>query len=245
MSDESDGNGGDDFDPAAPEERRIGREMVEKSTGLGSVVAHLYRGEMDRATTWRQRLDQTSNWVVTLIAAILTWAFTSENNPHYILIIGMAVTGLFAWIEARRYRGYDVWRSRVRRLQKNLFAEALDPSQGVDDREWRATLSDDYHDPEPKMSILAALEHRLRRVYLPLLSLLLAAWLIRISVFESSTAWFRTASIGIVPGTVVVGVVAAFYAVSVAVALWPKGHRGRRVRGEATGSETQFSDDPD
>jgi uncharacterized membrane protein len=49
-----------DFDPTAPDEREIGREMVDQSTGLGSVMAHFYRGEMDRETTWRQRLDQTT-----------------------------------------------------------------------------------------------------------------------------------------------------------------------------------------
>ncbi len=67
------------FDPEAPEQREIGREMVDQSTGLGSVVAHLYRGEMDRAVNWRQRLDQTTNWAVTIIAGILAYAFS--NSP--------------------------------------------------------------------------------------------------------------------------------------------------------------------
>ena len=38
------------FDPEAREEREIGREMVSKSTGLGSMVARFYRGEMSRVT---------------------------------------------------------------------------------------------------------------------------------------------------------------------------------------------------
>ena len=43
-----------DSDPEAPAEREIGREMVDQSTGLGSVLAHLYRGEVAREISWRE-----------------------------------------------------------------------------------------------------------------------------------------------------------------------------------------------
>lgn len=66
-----------DFDPEAPEEREIGREMIDQSTGLGSVMAHLYRGEMDRVTMWRQRMDESTKWAVTVISAVLVYAFRS------------------------------------------------------------------------------------------------------------------------------------------------------------------------
>lgn len=62
----------DTFDPTSSERREIGREIVDESGELGSAMAHLYRGEMDRMTTWRQRLDQTTYWAVTVMAAILT-----------------------------------------------------------------------------------------------------------------------------------------------------------------------------
>nr|WP_321167630.1 DUF2270 domain-containing protein [Halalkalirubrum salinum] len=48
-------------------------------------------------------------------------------------------------IEARRYRDYDVFRSRVRVIQENLFANALNPSQGTESHDWRAELSRDYN----------------------------------------------------------------------------------------------------
>jgi uncharacterized membrane protein len=54
-------------------------------------LTELYRGERDRVTTWRGRLDQTTNWTVTIIAAMLTWVFSSPENPHYLLLIGMLV----------------------------------------------------------------------------------------------------------------------------------------------------------
>src|SRR6056297_534128 len=105
---------GDDIDPTAPEQREIGREMVDENTGLGSVMAHFYRGEMSRVTTWRQRLDETTKWTVTLMAAILTWAFSNTDNPHYILLIAIGAVATFLGIEARRYQHYDVYRTRVR-----------------------------------------------------------------------------------------------------------------------------------
>lgn len=142
-----------DFDPERREEREIGREMVDKSTGLGSVAAHLYRGEMDRTVNWRGRLDQTTNWAVTVIGGILAYAFSGGGDiSHPILIVAMLVGAVFLLIESKRFRDYDIWRSRVRVLQENLFANALDPSRGVEHRDWREQLSADYHDPQEKMS---------------------------------------------------------------------------------------------
>ena len=219
----------DDFEPTARDQREIGREMVDQSTGLGSVMAHAYRGEMDRVVTWRERLDQSTTWAVTVLAAILTWAFSSPDNPHYLLLIGMVMATIFLGIEARRYRDYDVFRSRIRMLQENLFANALDPSQGVERRNWRAEMSEDFRTPTVKVSFGEALANRLRRVYLALLGVLLAAWIFRITAFTPRRDWLATAGIASVPGIVVVGVVGAFYAAALAIAFWP---RERHAKGE-------------
>lgn len=220
---------GRSFDPEATEEREIGREMVDQSTGLGSVMAHTYRGEMDQATTWRSRLDQTTTWAVTVMAAILTWAFSSPDNPHYILLIGLGMLAVFAGIEARRYRDYDVYRSRIRIIQQNLVANALDPSEGIVRRDWRRILSEDYRRPTLKVSRWEALANRLRHVYLPLFGVMLAAWLFRITVFTAGQPWLESAAIVGVPGSVVVGLVALFSLALVAVAFWP---RERHAKGE-------------
>ncbi|MFC7007189.1 DUF2270 domain-containing protein [Halalkalicoccus salilacus] len=46
-------------------------------------------------------------------------------------MVAMLVGVVFLLIESKRFRDYDIWRSRVRVLQENLFANALDPSRGV------------------------------------------------------------------------------------------------------------------
>jgi uncharacterized membrane protein len=155
----SPGDKSHDFDPEAQEGREIGREMVDKSAGLGSVVAHFYRGEMSRATTRRQRLDATTNWAVTVLAAILVYAFSARGRDE-ILLAGLIVMVVFLAIKARRYQDYDVFRARARLLQENLFANALDPSRGVEQRDWRAVLSKDYRDPDVKTPYVEALARR-------------------------------------------------------------------------------------
>jgi uncharacterized membrane protein len=224
-----DDSSSDDFDPTAEDEREVGREMVDDTSGLGSVMAHAYRGEVDRVGTWRQRLDQTTTWAVTVLAAILTWAFSSPDNPHYVLLVGVVVVTVFLGVEARRYRDYDVFRSRVRLLQENLFATALDPSESVESRDWRAELSQDFRRPTLKVSYWEAVANRLRRVYLALLVVLLVAWVFRLTAFSGSSDLLAEAAIARVPGVAVVTAVGVFYAALLAVTFWP---RERRAKGE-------------
>ncbi|WP_458207055.1 DUF2270 domain-containing protein [Haladaptatus sp. NG-SE-30] len=200
----------------------IGRGLFEESMGPSSALAHLYRGEIHRMKFWRERLDRTSNWAITLMAAILTWAFSSPNNPHYIVLLAIVMVSIFLLIEARRYRTYDMWRSRVRMLQQNVFALALDDSEGVVDDDWRQKLSRDYRTPKMKVSLEEAMAHRLRRVYFYLFLVLLAAWLFHLTAYSSTANWPQNAAIEWVPGTVVVAAVLAFYVCLVVVAYRPR-----------------------
>lgn len=220
----------DDFDPEAPKEREIGREMVDKSTGLGTVAAHLYRGEMNRVTTWRQRLDSTTKWTVTVIAAVFVYAF-SGGASHAVLLAGIVVTAMFLGIEARRYQDYDVFRSRVRMIQENLLANALDPSQGVEHRDWRAELSEDYRHPKIKIPYREALQRRLRRVYLPIFVVLLAGWFFRITALTKGPI-ITGATLGSIPGVVVIGAVCVFYLAAFAVTFWPVERQAKEEFGE-------------
>jgi len=214
----------DDSDLTVPDEAsspRVGAGLLDEEMGPSSALAHLYRGEIHRMKFWRERLDRTTNWAVILMAAILTWAFSSPSHPHYIILIGMAMLTVFLTIEARRYRGYDIWRSRVRTIQKNVWAYGLDPEGGLEDENWRSRLGDDYRTPTIKITIEEAIAHRLRRVYLPLLLVLLGAWLVRVTAFADGP-WLETARIGLVSGTAVVAVVAAFYLAAAVIAFRPR-----------------------
>ena len=208
-------------DRSYPEGADVGRGLLDAEMGPSSAMAHLYRGEMHRMKLWRERLDKTTNWAVLVMAGVLTWAFSSEGNPHYVLLVGAAAAALFLVVEARRYRAYDVWRSRVRSLQENVWAYGLDPSKGLVDENWRAHLADDYRTPTVKITTEEALAHRLRRVYLPLFTVLLGAWSIRVGPFDPRP-WPASAAIGQLSGLVVTAVVFVAYTAAVGVALRPR-----------------------
>lgn len=208
-------------DPTDPEYRDVGEGLLDEEMGPSSAMAHLYRGEVHRMKFWRERLDRTTRWAVIVVAAIITWAFSSPDNPHYVLLVGVATLGIFLTMEARRYRGYEIWRSRVRIMQENVWAYGLDPSIGVADEDWREKLSRDYRTPTLKISAEEALAHRLRRIYLPLSGVVLGAWLIRVTAF-SSEPFPASAAVGMIPGLAVSAAVGAVYLGAVVVACRPR-----------------------
>jgi uncharacterized membrane protein len=174
---------------------------------------------------WRERLDRTTNWAVILLAAVLTYAFSSEANPHYVILIGNAAIGLFLVVESRRYRAYDLWRSRVRSLQENVWATGLDRGDPVSER-WREELADDYRKPALKITAEEAIAHRLRRVYLPMFAILNGAWVVRVTAF-GTVAWPDSAAVGEIPGAVVTAAVVALFAGGVYLACRPRDWRAR------------------
>src|SRR6476620_9942081 len=92
-------------------------------TEFNTAMVHLYRGEVGRANTWRVRLDGTTNWAVLTTGATLSFAFSSDKNTHVMILINSLLIMFFLYIEARRYRFYDLWRSRVRLMETEFFAE--------------------------------------------------------------------------------------------------------------------------
>ncbi|WP_380677696.1 DUF2270 domain-containing protein [Salinigranum sp. GCM10025319] len=204
-----------------PADARVGTGLLDAEMGPSSALAHLYRGEIHRMKLWRERLDRTTNWAVLLLAALLTWAFSTESNPHYVILIGNAAVGLFLGIEARRYRAYDSWRSRVRSLQRNVWAPGLDPDRSLGSEDWRERLADDYARPTLKITTEEAVAHRLRRVYLPLFAILNVAWLLRVTAF-AAVGWPASARVGGLPGIVVTGVVVLLMLSAGVVAFRPR-----------------------
>jgi len=217
-----------EFDPEAPEEREVAGEAAGDRTDFLSLMGHAYRGELGRTTAWRTRIDRTTNWAVVLTASLLTWAFSGDTRPHYVLLVGVVMVTVFLGIETRRYRVYDIWRSRVRIFEENVFANALD-SEGVTQSNWRELLSDDLRKPAVKTPIIEAVSRRLQRVYFALLSVLLGAWLVRLTVFTETGGFIETAAIGRLPGIVVTAGVGCYYAVVVILTVWP---RSRQAKGE-------------
>lgn len=169
------------------------------------------------------------------MSAIVAYAFSGDVS-HAVILAGIIMGSVFLFIEARRYVDYDIWRSRIRSLQENLFANALDPSQGVEHEAWRAHLSADYRDPEPKIGYREALAHRLRRVYLLLITAMLATWAFHLWTFNPDAPFLESAALPGVPGAAVVGIVAAYYLALLLLAV-PLSSKGMGESGPADHGE--------
>ncbi len=91
-----------------------------------SVMVHFYRGEVHRSTSWRQRLDATTNWSVLTTAAMLSFTFASPDlENHVILLLSNLVVLSYLTIEARRFRYFEVYRARVRMLEENFLIPVI------------------------------------------------------------------------------------------------------------------------
>jgi uncharacterized membrane protein len=88
------------------------------------VVAHLYRGEMNRMTVYRQRLDTTTHWAITLETAILVVYLGSDVGSAFICFPLMVLLFL-SFLEARRYRYFYTSAKRVQCLEVGFFAKQI------------------------------------------------------------------------------------------------------------------------
>ena len=145
-----------------------------------SAIVHLYRGELDRATVWRMRLDNTTNWSIITTAGILTFSFDGQNHSHWVLLVGVLLITSFLSIEARRFRFFDVWRYRVRKIEENFYGPILRRDPVSPDQIWGDRVAEDLLHPVFKISYRAALRARFTRNYWVLYVVLLGGWVLKI-----------------------------------------------------------------
>lgn len=88
------------------------------------VVAHLYRGEMNRMTVYRQRLDTTTNWAITLESAILV-IYLDKKLEFYFILFPLTILLFLSFLEARRYRYFYTSAKRVQFLETGYFAQQI------------------------------------------------------------------------------------------------------------------------
>jgi uncharacterized membrane protein len=180
---------------------------------FNTAMVHLYRGEVGRANTWRVRLDGTTNWAVLTTGATLSFAFGSTENTHVMILINSLLIFYFMYIEARRYMFYDLWRTRVRLMETEFFAEMLTPEREEELENWRQILANDLLHPRFSTTLWEALGRRLRRNYIWIFGLLVVAWVVKIVIHPTTPIslfeLYSRAHIGPIPPWVVllVGVI--------------------------------------
>lgn len=180
---------------------------------FNTAMVHLYRGEVTRANAWRHRLDATTNWAVATTGATTSIAFSQEHGHHSVLILNMLLVTLFLFIEARRYRYYELWSSRIRLMETDFFAGMLVPPFRPA-WDWAETLADNLLHPSYPISMWEAFGRRFRRNYLWIYVIVTISWMMKLWLHPiKAPSWFSIqtrAAVGGLPGPIVFGIVGAF-----------------------------------
>jgi uncharacterized membrane protein len=184
---------------------RLGR-TPGKIPGISEVtLAHIYRAEVQRSTDWRTRLDTTTNWAITTTAAVVSFSFSSPSSPHPTLLAGALLVFTFLFVEARRYRYYDIWARRVRLMESGYLVPLMRREPITID--FYSAMASELTRPRLRISALESLVFRLRRTYAPILALLLVSWVVKLDIHprppDSFVELLNRARIGFVPGIVI------------------------------------------
>ncbi len=167
-----------------------------------SALVHLYRGELGRATSYRLRLDTTTNWAMSVNIAVATFTLGTEAASHVLMALPFFLTTVFALIETRRYQELSVLRKRIEVLERGMFIPIL--RQEEYSRHWGAALAKSLEHPHFEISLLSALSNRVRRNYSWLYLSIYLAWISKLSLTGNVV---EAASVGVVPGLAIIIVV--------------------------------------
>lgn len=190
-----------------------------------AVMVHLYRGLMDRAITWRSRIDMPTNWAVVISGTSASFVLSDPTHHHAALLLTMVFCVSFWFIEARRYRYYDLWATWLRLLETDFYAPLLGQNILAVDQYWHKLLISDMIHPHFKISPLEALGGRLRHNYVAIFLFLLFVWLLKLLIHPlvPDRPMFETfvddAALGPFGGQIVLLAVLGAYAVMLVLAL--------------------------
>ncbi len=187
-----------------------------------TAMIHYYRAEMSRVNAWRARLDLTSNWAITVMAALLSVTLSTPAAHHGLSLFAMLIILLLLCVEARRYRFFDVYRMRVRQFERHYFGQLFGPETERGVEPWLLMLAQDLRHPRFRITFWRALQRRLRRNYIWMFLILLFAWVLKIASPDLQAGAAQDpsrpfdmvvahAAIGPLPGWIVLGLVVLFY----------------------------------
>lgn len=179
-----------------------------------TAIIHLYRGELGRMTVYRTRLDTTTNWAVGTTAALTTFALGQEKAPHFVFLLVIFLDLIFLSMEIRRFRFYEMIRSRVRLLEVGFYAEVLGQTPRKD---WEDAVWQSLKEPKPPITRIQAAAVRLQRHYLGLIGAAYIAWILKL--WLQHEAFPQNAAVGPVPGVLVLALAGLLLVVLLWVAL--------------------------
>ncbi len=212
-----------------------------KTSEFVTAMVHFFRAEVQRANVWRQRLDTTTNWAVVSTGAALSIAFSQPTVHHGVIILNTLLITWFLYMEARRYRYYELWSYRIRLMETDFYAAMLVPPFHPSP-EWAESLAENLLMPKFPISMWEAFGRRLRRNYLWIYFILGASWLAKSYLFPQPAAslaeFVQRGSVGPIPGHLMITLGAIYYGFLALIAI------GTVAMTQATGEVLpRFGDD--
>jgi len=137
------------------------------------VVAHFYRGEMNRLTVYRTRLDNTFQYCIILTSALLVFNLQHSNLLYFPLLI-IFLNLFFCFIETRRYRYFLIIQNRVCIMEKGfLCKQVLEIENNLD---WKNELVNIFSNVAYTKGFFTCYCIRYFRNYIWLIDLILGVW---------------------------------------------------------------------
>lgn len=194
-----------------------------KTSEFVTAMVHLFRAEIQRANVWRQRLDTTTNWAVVATGATLSIAFSQSDIHHAIILLNTLLVLWFLFIEARRYRYYELWSYRVRLMETDFYAAMLVPPFHPSP-EWAENLAENLLTPSFPISMWEAFGRRLRRNYFWIFLILYASWVAKVWLFPEPAAspeeFISRSAVGPVSGEIMILLGVLLYTTLIIIAIW-------------------------
>ncbi len=185
-----------------------------KGSEFVTAMVHLFRAEVQRANVWRQRLDTTTNWAVVATGAALSVSFSQPTVHHGVIILNTLLVTWFLFIEARRYRYYELWSYRIRLMETDFYAAMLVPPFRPSP-EWAESLAENLLSPSFPISMWEAFGRRLRKNYLWIYFMLGAAWVGKTYLYPDPatniTELVTRAAVGPIPGHIIITLGLIYY----------------------------------
>jgi uncharacterized membrane protein len=182
-----------------------------------SATVHIYRGLMDRASTWRLRIDNPTNWAILTCGTSVSFTLSDETHSHAVLLLIMLFTIMFLIVEARRTRYYDLWSSWLRLLETEYLAPILQDNCVTASDTWQELIVRDLGYPHFKATLWRMAQRRLRDHYLAIYLFLLLSWLLKLLLHPLGAgqcvneSFVCHATVGPIPGGLVMTIVGCFY----------------------------------
>lgn len=195
----------------------------------------LYREEMRRLLWFRGSMDATRNLSVFIVAGMAYVMFgLPETSSHLVAFIGSLTVFALLIFESRTCQFAENSEVRVREIEANYLAPAIDASAHPEEG-WENRLAADLANMRPMMSFIEAFAARIYRNYFLIFIALDACWFSKLYLYPHPVAswseFVHRADLGFVPGWLVLGVVVPVWGSYILLIIWLRGkYNGREPR---------------